>query len=103
MPIDLFRYNFQCTGFRETFYLCSKLTLNDQIFGPDLATTRFLNQSVNFTNCFRINSSFTGTQGTAPELWNAAYGTGTPTRTDCFQGHSVSSLTNYASIPAAWL
>jgi hypothetical protein len=50
-----------------------------------------------------LTSSFTGTQGTAPELWNAAYGTGTPTTTDCFQGQSTASLTNYASIPAPWL
>jgi hypothetical protein len=90
-------------SFYQTFYNCRKLTLNDQIFGPDLTTTRFLNQSVNFQECFRLNSSFTGTQGTAPELWTAAYGTGTPTTTDCFQGQSTSSLTNYASIPVAWL
>ncbi len=59
-------------------------------------------KSVNFTNCFRINP-FTGTIGTAPSLWTANYGTGTPTTTDCFQGQSTSSLTNYTSIPAPWL
>jgi hypothetical protein len=91
-----------CTSFSNTFYNCYRMTLNNQIFGPNLST-RFLNQTVNFQNCFRLDFAFLGTQGTAPELWTANYGTGTPTTTDCFQGQSTSSLTNYASIPAPWL
>jgi len=68
------------------------------------ASTRFLNQLVNFTNCF-LRTSFTGTQGTAPDLWNVDFGTGSPTRTYCWggAGNSGTSLTNYASIPVAWL
>jgi hypothetical protein len=64
---------------------------------------RFLNKSVNFSNCF-LRTSFNGIQGTAPDLWNCNFGTGTPIRTGCYSGagNNVTSLSNYADIPVAW-
>jgi hypothetical protein len=91
-----------CTSFYRTFFNCYNLTINDQIFGPSLST-RFLNQSVDFSECFALLNPFIGTQGTAPDIWSANYGTGTPITTGCFSGHSLASLSNYASIPAPWL
>lgn len=102
LPADLFKYNTVCTSFNSTFYGCNKLQLRSDIFftaGGE--STRFLNRSVDFTNAFNIGT-FTGTQGTAPALWDCSYGTGTPTTTTCFTGHTAASVTNYASIPTAW-
>jgi len=102
IPTDLFRYNTQCTSFNSAFYLCFKLQQNANIFYVDgEQATRFLNQSVDFTNCFRV-TSYTGDQGVAPDLWNCTFGTGTPIKTDCWQGHSVSTVSNFADIPADW-
>ena len=102
LPTDLFRYNIACTSFNNVFQNCNKLQLRSDIFFPAGGeTTRFLNQSVDFTNAMSIGT-FTGTQGTAPALWDCTYGTGTPTTTTCFTGHSLASVTNYASIPTAW-
>jgi len=102
IPTDLFRYNTQCTSFNSTFYLCPKLQQNANIFYADgEQSTRFLNQSVDFTNCFRV-TSYTGDQGVAPDLWNCNFGTGTPIKTDCWQGHSVPTVSNFADIPADW-
>ena len=102
IPTDLFRYNTQCTSFNSTFYICPKLQQNANIFYADgEQSTRFLNQSVDFTNCFRV-TSYTGNQGVAPDLWNCNFGTGTPIKTDCWQGHSVPTVSNFADIPADW-
>ena len=102
IPTNLFRYNTQCTSFNSTFYLCPKLRQNANIFYADgEQSTRFLNQSVDFTNCFRV-TLYTGDQGVAPDLWNCAFGTGTPIKTDCWRGHSVSTVSNFANIPAGW-
>lgn len=104
-PSELFRFNTACLDFSTTFQECPKHQQNADLFYQDgEQSTRFLNQSVDFTECFD-RASFTGTQGTAPDLWNCSFGTGTPTTTDCWNGagNSVSSLTNYASIPGAWI
>lgn len=76
---------------------------SDTFYRPGEETTRFLNQSPDFTSCFE-RASFSGTQGTAPDLWNCSFGTGTPITTGCWAGagNSAASLTNYASIPAGW-
>jgi len=57
---------------------------------------------MNFSSCFN-RTSFTGTQGTAPTLWNATMNASSTT-TSCFRGagNSATSLTNYGSIPTAW-
>jgi hypothetical protein len=105
IPADLFRYNTSCLSFKGALSGCNLATLNDTIFyAAGGAPTRFLNQSPDFTNCFN-RSGFSGTQGTAPDVWNCDFGTGTPITTDCFHGggNSLTSLTNYASIPGAWI
>lgn len=60
-------------------------------------STRFLNKTIDFTDCF-ARGAFTGTQGTAPALWDCDFGTGTPTKTGCYggAGNSLTSLDNYA-------
>ena len=73
--------------------------MRSDIFG---ATPNFGTRVMNFLNCFD-RTSFTGTQGTAPALWSATMNASS-TKTTCFggAGNSATSLTNYASIPAAW-
>ena len=66
--------------------------------------TRFLNKKMYFINCFKRNS-YSGVQGTAPELWNCDYGTEAPAiSTDCFSGNgnNSSSLSNYDDIDSSW-
>lgn len=104
-PSGLFRYNTAAVDFTRAFYICVKHQQNiDLFYAAGEEATRFLNQDVDFTECF-IRSSFTGTQGTAPDLWNCDFGTGTPTTTGCWSGagNSTSSLTNYTSIPGVWI
>jgi len=96
-PAGLFRFNTACTNFNGTFRGCINLQVNRNIFFADgEEATRFLNQSVDFTECF-YRILFTGTQGEAPYLWLCSFGTGTPTKTSCFggAGNSTTSLTNY--------
>lgn len=104
VPSDLFRYNLLCTTFTSAFNGCIKLELHTSIFcAAGEEGTRFLNKSVSFSSCFS-RTSYSGSQGTAPDLWNYLYGTGTPTKTTCFggAGNSLVSLSNYASIPVTW-
>lgn len=102
---NLFRNNVLATSFKQAFYLCPKLQQTANIFyAAGEETTRFLDRSIDFTECFHRNS-FTGVQGIAPDLWNCDFGTGTPTKTACFggAGNSPTSLSNYASIPGDWI
>ena len=106
IPDGLLKYCTSCITFNTMFGACTKAKLSALIFwdagGRD---TRFLNQSVDFSSCFS-RSSWTGsTQGTAPDIWNCNFGTGTPTRSNCFAGagNSATSLSNYAEIQAAKL
>jgi hypothetical protein len=104
IPTDLFRYNTVATAFNGTFNGCVKAQYNINIFyAAGEEGTRFLNKSVTFGACFS-RSTFSGVQGTAPDLWNCNFGTGTPTRTNCYSGagNSLTSLTNYADIPTVW-
>jgi hypothetical protein len=102
IPADLFRYNTLATNFSYCFRYCTKLELSAWIFYPDGAqSTRFATQTPDFSYCFNFTPGGGIPQGTAPDLWNCTY-TGTPTRTDCFQGHSSTSLSNWASIPVEW-
>ena len=101
-PTDLFRYNVLADSFDSCFRDCVKFQQNANLFyAAGEQSTRFLNKTVNFANCFRI-SSFSGTQGVAPDLWACDFGTGTPIKTDCWQGHSIASVANFADIPADW-
>jgi hypothetical protein len=102
LPALLFKYNVACTSFQDVFRVCNKLQLRaDLFFDTGEESTRFLNQSVVFTDAMRIGT-FTGDQGTAPALWDCDFGTGTPTKTNCFAGHSTDSVDNYGDIPADW-
>lgn len=103
---DLFKYNVNAVigAFQYTFQNCNKLQIRRDTFcsiGEE--NTRFLNKSVDFTNCF-IRSSFTGVQGTVPDLWNYNFGSGTPVKTACFRGagNNSTSISNYADIPVDW-
>jgi hypothetical protein len=101
-PDLLFAYCPSCSSFSSALQNCNKLQLTANLFSSaGDRGTRFLNKSVNFTNAMRIGT-FTGTQGTAPDLWNYDFGTGTPTKTTCFTGHTSSSVSNDADIPAEW-
>lgn len=101
-PSLLFAYTPNCDSFQSVFQNCNKLQLPADLFSAaGDKSTRFLNKTVNFTNALRIGT-FTGTQGTAPDLWNYDFGSGTPTKTTCFTGHTSSSVSNAADIPAEW-
>jgi hypothetical protein len=105
VPDGLFANNTVCTNFRNCFVDCNKLQINPLTFYAQAnRDTRFLNQSVDFRDCFK-RAAFTGTQGTAPDLWDANYGTGTPNSTGCYGGvgNDGTSISNYASIPVGWL
>lgn len=103
IPETLFRKNTNVISYSNCFYGCNKLDMNEYIFcAPGEESTIFLNKSIDFTNFFYLTDTFDGLIGVAPELWNYNYGTGTPTKTDAFQGHSISSLTNYSDIPEDW-
>jgi hypothetical protein len=104
-PNYLFRYNILVNNFSYTFYGCYKLQLNKYIFYAEgEQSTRFLNMDVNFSS-FIQRVSFTGIQGEAPDLWNCNFGTGTLTKTLCFNGggNSLTSINNYNDIPVEWL
>lgn len=103
IPADLFRYNSAVTVYTSCFQNCSGLTLRNDMF--DFAN--FLNKSINWTN-FVNRVSFTGTQGTMQDIWNADYGLGTPnlgtstTRPFYGAGNSTTSISNYNDIPTGW-
>lgn len=134
IPVDLFRYNINISSFEIAFYGCNlltsvpaglfkyniaaqttisfygvfnscvKLQVPANIFyeAADKATV-FLNKNVDFYRAF-YRTSFTGTQGTAPDLWACSYGTGSVNGSQCYRGagNSTTSLSNYASIPFTW-
>ena len=100
LPPDLFKYNLAATDYAYAFFNCFKLALRSDIFGTDYAT-RFLNKSINFNSCF-TRGDFTGIQGVAPEVWSFDFGSSEPNVGACFGGigNSLTSLSNYASIPS---
>ena len=91
------------TDFSSCFRDCTKLQMRSDIFN----FANFLNKNIDWRR-FLVRSSFTGTQGTAPAIWSANYGTGTPllgsttTRPFYNAGNSTTSLSNYNDIPADW-
>ena len=104
---NLFKYNILCSGncFVETFDNCPVLQVRaDTFYAAGESGTRFHDQSPSFDHCF-YRYMFSGTQGTAPDLWNCDFGTGSPYTFWCFygDGNNIDSLANYYSIPSEWL
>ena len=102
IPSELFRLTTNWTGFNNVFGDCPKAVLRADIFyRAGEQGTRFAGKGVDFANAFK-RSSYSGVQGTAPDLWNCTFGS--VASTDCFDGagNDGSSLSNYASIPVAW-
>ena len=95
-------------GFKEMnniFLDCNKLQLNPWTFylnSGDTAT-RFLDKNIQFADSFK-RSTFTGVQGTAPDLWNCDFGTGSVYSVGTFggTGNDGTSISNYGDIPAGW-
>jgi hypothetical protein len=107
VPEFLFKYNTSVTteGFYGTFNGCIKAQFNQYIFYANgEETTRFENIDSDFTECF-FRETFTGTQGTAPNLWQCEFGSGNLVKDLCFggAGNDVSSLDNYGDIPGDWI
>ena len=76
IPTDLFRYNtaVSTVGFSYTFSGCTKLqVLSNTFYEPGDEATRFLNRASDFTSAFS-RTSFSGTQGVAPNLWTCDFG-----------------------------
>lgn len=101
VPEYLFKYNTSVNTFQKCFADCTKLQLNQNIFCNESEEkgTRFAGQNINFTDCFN-RTSYSGSQGTAPQLWNYTYNS--VTGTGCFSGNTSNALTNYYIIPETW-
>jgi hypothetical protein len=102
IPDDIFWYNTVAICFDFTFNNCIKLKLHQTIFSDTSSyLTRFAGKDMRFSNTFYRNS-YSGIQGTAPELWNYTMTNGT---SGCFggAGNSATSLSNYSSIPSTWI
>ena len=101
----LFEYNVNAISFSYTFNGCNKIQLVSDLFSASInKSTRFLNKNPVFTNCF-TRTTFTGTQGAVPDIWNYNFGTGTPSVGNYCggAGNSATSLSNYADIPPFYL
>jgi len=102
VPNGLFRLNTVCTDFNSTFNTTPNLQLNPWIFYNDgEQSSRFSGQTIDFTWVF-LRRSFTGNQGTAPDLWNCTYGGVTSTEAFFGSGNSLTSIDNYGDIPIGW-
>lgn len=109
IPDGLFRYVAlnDNPSFEKTFYddytSINNCKINPNIFCDEATekATRFKNTTPIFYMTFVRGATFTGTQGTAPELWNYTYKSA-PSVRNCFLGQSASTLTNYSNIPNVW-
>ena len=106
IPAALFANNPLVTDFQGALQGCFRLQPSANIFAADSAALvdRFINRSVNFTNCFARNIHADNGVGTVPELWLCNFGTGTPIRTGCFAGtgNNINTITNFNNIPTLW-
>ena len=106
LPDLLFKDLTKVTNYRYLFYGDTKLIIPANLFCDEATemTTRFASvASVDFTGTF-FRSTWDGTTaGTAPQLWNYTMPDNVVSAT-CYAGlgNNATSLTNYASIPAAW-
>ena len=98
---NLFRYNTAVSsmGFYQTFQSCNKLQLRaDTFYVAGEEGTRFNNRVSDFTQFCLVAGWSGAARGTAPELWLCTYGSATPVTANCFNGHTTSSLDNFANI-----
>lgn len=97
---NVFVTNLNVTDYSNCFDGCTKLQLRTGIFSSSMGA---VNASIDFEYCFR-RTSFNGTRGTAPDLWNFTFSR-TPSTSGCFYGagNSTTSLSNYADIPTSWI
>jgi hypothetical protein len=103
IPDELFNQTNSINYF-ETFRDCTKLQINPWTFYASGETsTRFFNLNANFTRTF-YRDAFNGIQGTAPDLWNCDFGSGTENKTNTFggTGNDGTSISNYGDIPNDW-
>lgn len=101
IPAGLFSEQVNATDFRYCFIRVPAKAIHPNIFCDEATekTTRFVNVTPNFSNCF---AELTGTvAGTAPALWEYTY-KATPTKTGCFSNNSTTTLSNYEYIPTEW-
>ena len=101
IPAGLFSEQVNVTDFRYCFRRVPAKAIHPNIFCNEATekTTRFANVTPNFSTCFY---GLTGTvAGTVPALWEYTY-KATPTKTGCFGGNSVTTLSNYGDIPTEW-
>ena len=106
IPEGLFANQLNLVNLSHTFHESFRLQPSANIFAADSAALvdRFINRSVNFTNCFARNIHADNGVGTVPELWLCNFGTGTPIRTGCFAGtgNNINTITNFNNIPTLW-
>ena len=106
IPEGLFANQLNLVNLSHTFQDSFRLQPSANIFAADSAALvdRFINRSVNFTNCFARNIHADNGVGTVPELWLCNFGTGTPIRTGCFAGtgNNINTITNFNNIPTLW-
>ena len=98
IPAGLFDNCTNVTTFYYCFYYCNNLVLR----GDEFTLSTLTGRTINFGNCFEAQATSSTYQkvGTAPELWNAGL-SASSTITRCFRNRTL--LTNYSSIPSAWL
>lgn len=104
IPVGIFRYVIDAYDFYGAFGSCPKLQLNKNIFFNDgEEDTRFASMFSLDVRLLFQRTSFTGTQGEAPHLWDCTFA-GTPDKMNCFggAGNSVTSISNYCDIPTDW-
>ena len=101
IPEGLFREQVNATDFLYCFRRVPAKAIHPNIFCNEATekTTRFANVTPSFSNCFE---GLTGTvAGTAPALWEYTY-KAEPTKSNCFNGNSTTTLSNYGDIPTEW-
>lgn len=104
VPSELFRLTTSSLNYSTVFYGCLKLQMvADLFYRSGEESTRFLNQSPQFSG-FMYRTSFTGSQGSAPNLWTCSLGTGSWPATFSIipfggAGNSATSISNYSDLP----
>ena len=108
LPRYIFKKLVNCYVFEQALRGDRSLKVSSDWFCDEATemTTRFASYTnkVDFSNLlYRVTPQASSNNGTAPELWNYAYGAGV-TSSSCFTGNGNSSttLTNYSSIPSGW-